>query len=100
MLNPFKKNSRDFNSKFPDKPVRPITLICEKLCPSPKEKRSGRALLVCCPLHGENNPSCALYDDNNTFYCFSCHEQGDYITFVQKVMSVDFKEALSIIERL
>lgn len=82
-----------------EKPVRSIISIYEKLIGG-KTKKSGRATLVCCPIHKEEHPSCALYEDNNTFYCFSCGAEGDYITFVEKIMNIDFKEALQIIEKL
>ncbi|MDD4026990.1 MAG: CHC2 zinc finger domain-containing protein [Candidatus Shapirobacteria bacterium] len=81
------------------KPVRPITLIYEKLIGG-KMRKSGRATLVCCPIHGEQHPSCALYDDTNSFTCFSCGEHGDYINFVERTQNVDFKQALEIIKNL
>lgn len=83
-----------------EKPVKPILQIYEALSHGEQTKRSGRATLICCPFHGEDNPSCALYEDTNSYFCFACKEAGDYITLVMKMANVDFKEALSIIERI
>jgi len=107
MLNPYQRNkvfeSRKLqsNTKFSnEKPVKPILEIYQSLSHDEPTKRSGRATLICCPFHGEDNPSCALYEDTNTFHCFACKESGDYITLVMKMAGVDFKEALAIIERI
>lgn len=107
MLNPYQRNklfeSRKHQSenKFSnEKPVKPILQIYEALSHGEQTKRSGRATLICCPFHGEDTPSCALYEDTNSFFCFACKEAGDYITLVMKMAGVDFKEALSIIERI
>ena len=36
-----------------------------------------------CPLHGGSNPtSFAVFPDSNRYYCFSCGESGDIISFV------------------
>lgn len=100
MLKAFQKNQLKTGGFTPtEKPVRSIVTLYEKLIGG-KVKRSGRATLVCCPIHGEEHPSCALYEDTNSFYCFSCGAEGDYITFVEKTQNVDFKEALKIIEKL
>lgn len=102
MLNPYKKNliGKKTFTETP-KPVRPILELYEKLGSRDSHvKRINRGVMICCPFHSENNPSCALYEDTNSFYCFTCKESGDYITFTEKLMGVDFKEALSIIERL
>lgn len=94
----FQKN---FNKN--DKPTKPIVEIYEKLVGG-KIKRSGRASLVCCPIpshgHEEKHPSCALYPDTNSYFCFSCGAKGDYINFVELTQNVDFKQALEIIKNL
>ena len=57
-------------------------------------RRSGRALVGICPLHDDINPSFAIYDDTNSFYCFACGVGGDVISYFQKVKNVDFKTAI------
>ena len=97
----FQKN---FNKN--DKPTKPIVEIYERLIGSNGKKtiKSGRAFVVCCPLprhgHDEKKPSCALYADTNSYFCFGCGGKGDYIKFVEEIENVDFKQALEIIKNL
>jgi len=50
-----------------------------------------RGGMCCCPFHKEKHPSMKVYKDS--YYCFSCHENGDVFTFVQKMDSCDFPTA-------
>lgn len=34
--------------------------------------------LVCCPVHGESNPSMGISVDKQVCHCFSCHFAGDF----------------------
>jgi DNA primase len=45
-----------------------------------------------CPFHQERTPS--MHVTRNMFYCFSCHEHGDSITFVMKVNRMTFPGAV------
>ncbi len=60
-------------------------------------KHSGATLIGKCPLHLDNHPSFAIYKTTNSFNCFAGCGGGDSITFLMKLYSIDFKEA---IERL
>src|SRR5688572_15540340 len=54
--------------------------------------RNGRTR---CPLHGGKNRTAFSFDESNgLFNCFSCGEKGDKVNFVQKLLRVDFREAL------
>lgn len=54
--------------------------------------RNGRTR---CPLHGGNNRTAFSFDESTgLFNCFSCGEKGDKVSFVQKRLRVDFREAL------
>lgn len=34
--------------------------------------------LVCCPVHGESNPSMGISIEKQVCHCFSCHFAGDF----------------------
>ena len=100
MLNPFARPKiKASNLTHQEKPIKPILEIYEALVGG-TIKKTGNTILVNCPIHLEEHPSCALYESTNSFYCFSCGIGGDYITFVEKIMQVDFKQALEIIRGL
>jgi DNA primase len=50
-----------------------------------------------CPFHEEKTPSFNVTPARGMFYCFSCAEGGDVITFVRKIDNLGFTEA---VERL
>ncbi len=60
-------------------------------------KRTGRNLKCLCPFHSEKTPSCVVYSDNGSFYCFGCHAGGDVITFVMKIESLSYIEAVKFL---
>ncbi len=57
-------------------------------------KRAGRLYKCNCPFHSEKTPSCVIYPDNGSFYCFGCGAGGSVITFISKIESLDFAEAV------
>ncbi len=57
-------------------------------------QKAGKSLKGLCPFHNERTPSFYVHPQNQTWYCFGCHEGGDIFTFVQKQRSCDFHEAL------
>ncbi|WP_347353649.1 DNA primase [Intrasporangium sp.] len=60
-------------------------------------RRSGSRLVGLCPFHDEKSPSFGINPANGFYHCFGCGEGGDVISFVQKVDSLSFTEA---VERL
>jgi len=58
-----------------------------------KLRRSGRAWLALCPFHGERNPSFAMYEDTNSYWCFTCGEKGDSFDLLKKQLNCDFAAA-------
>ena len=40
-------------------------------------------IVVCCPLHDEDTPSCRYYENTSSFYCFGCQRGGDVIKLHQ-----------------
>ncbi|MBQ8786954.1 MAG: DNA primase [Oscillospiraceae bacterium] len=59
--------------------------------------RRGRNCVCLCPFHSEKSPSCTVYLDNNSFYCFGCGTGGDVITFVMKIENLDYVEAIKFL---
>ena len=50
-----------------------------------------------CPFHREKTPSFYIDDNNGFFHCFGCGEGGDVISFIQKIKSCDFLQALDVL---
>lgn len=62
-------------------------------------QENGRRIMVCCPFHGERQPSFCLYPDN-TYKCFGCGKYGKgAIDFVMGLDST-FQEAIDYLEKL
>ena len=57
-------------------------------------KRKGRLYGGLCPFHSEKTPSFYVYPDTQSFYCFGCQAAGDAISFVRKINSIDYPEAV------
>ena len=32
--------------------------------------------VICCPFHDDSSPSCVIYNDTDSFYCFGCGKSG------------------------
>lgn len=47
-----------------------------------------------CPFHPDKNPSFSVHHGKQFYQCFSCHEAGDVIRFVQEIEGCSFTEAL------
>ncbi len=60
-------------------------------------KKRGRNFIGLCPFHSEKTPSFTVSPEKQIFHCFGCHESGDLISFVQKVDSLTFVEAVTVI---
>jgi len=57
----------------------------------------GGSMKGLCPFHDEKTPSFQVTPARGFFYCFGCGEGGDVITFMMKIDSLSFSEA---VERL
>jgi len=47
-----------------------------------------------CPFHGEKTASFSVHATRQFFHCFGCGVSGDVFTFVQKIESITFPEAV------
>ena len=59
--------------------------------------KKGSRYWGCCPFHNEKTPSFSVMQDEGQFYCFGCKEYGDVISFVQKIESCEFMDAVKIL---
>lgn len=59
-----------------------------------KLRKSGANWSALCPFHKEKSGSFYLYPATASYYCFGCHEHGDVFTFVMKMDSISFPEAV------
>ncbi len=97
MLNPYQKKrlkivKTDFK-KTNDKPN--IISVFEHFDSNNQPlRRSGKATMVCCPFHGEQHPSLALYEDTDSYFCFACGAKGDSFNYIMQMANIDFTEAI------
>lgn len=95
MLSDFQKKSLRINvgQSFEPSDLPSIIKVFEFCTFDQIGKRSGRAFVVVCPFHEDGSPSLALYEDNNTYYCFACKESGNSFEMIKKIKGIDFVEA-------
>lgn len=60
-------------------------------------KKQGRNYACVCPFHADKNPSCIVYTDTESYYCFGCHAGGDVITFIKEIENMEFEEAVKLL---
>lgn len=60
-------------------------------------KRAGRDNVCLCPFHSEKTPSCHVYTDTQSFYCFGCGAGGDVITFIRLIENLDYIESVKLL---
>ena len=56
--------------------------------------RRGRHYVCNCPFHSEKSPSCTIFPDTQSFYCFGCGAGGDVITCVRRMENLEFTDAV------
>jgi DNA primase len=63
-------------------------------------KKSGaQNYSALCPFHGEKTASFSVHAVRQFYYCFGCGESGDVFSFVQKMDSIGFTEAVKVVAR-
>jgi DNA primase len=79
--------------------VRTRTDIVELIGNYTRLKKAGKNWTGLCPFHSDKRPSFSVSADVGYYRCWSCGEQGDIFTFVQKKENLDFIEALEWLAR-
>ena len=54
---------------------------------------------MCCPFHGEKEPSLKVYGGTNGWHCFGCGRGGSVIDFVMQQEGCSFRTAVIAIDR-
>ncbi len=62
-----------------------------------KLRKSGANWNALCPFHKERSGSFYVYPGTASYYCFGCREHGDVFTFVMKMESLSFPEAVRVV---
>jgi len=76
-------------------------IMIEKLVGSYLELRaSGKRFVAPCPFHADRRPSFVVFPETKSFYCFGCRAHGDALSFLMRVESVTFGEAVKVLRRL
>ncbi|MEM8943921.1 MAG: DNA primase [Planctomycetota bacterium] len=60
-------------------------------------RRQGRNYVGLCPWHDDSKPSLTVNPQRQSFKCWPCEIGGDIFTFVMKMESLDFREALEML---
>ncbi|GFP28504.1 CHC2 zinc finger domain-containing protein [Candidatus Hakubella thermalkaliphila] len=57
-------------------------------------KKTGKNYSGLCPFHKEKTPSFVVDSGKQLYHCFGCGEGGDVFSFVMKIESLEFPEAI------
>lgn len=61
--------------------------------------KRGRTFVCNCPFHSEKTPSCTIYPEQQSFYCYGCGAGGDVITFMRRMENLSFMEAVETLAK-
>ncbi len=62
-------------------------------------KRAGKNFMGLCPFHREKTPSFNVSPEKQIFKCFGCGAGGDVFKFIQRVLNIEFREAIEVLAR-
>ena len=62
-------------------------------------RKSGRNFACCCPFHQERSPSCYVYPEDQSYYCFGCKAHGDVVSLIKDKENLSFADAVEVLAR-
>ena len=62
-------------------------------------RKSGRNFACCCPFHQERSPSCYVYPEDQSYYCFGCKVHGDVVSLIMGKENLSFADAVEVLAR-
>jgi DNA primase len=74
--------------------VRDRADIVEVIGDHVRLRKAGRDWKGLCPFHQEKTPSFTVNPERKVYYCHGCHEGGSVFTFLEKIESLSFGEAV------
>lgn len=63
-------------------------------------RKVGSRFVILCPFHEDKHPSCTLYPETNSFYCYGCSTGGDVIRFTKNLRRENFLDTINYLNRL
>ncbi len=77
--------------------VRQATDIVELVGSYSTLRRQGRNYVALCPWHDDSRPSLQVNPDRQSFKCWVCDIGGDVFSFLMRMESLEFREALEML---
>ena len=64
------------------------------------KKEGTQHWVACCPFHQERTPSFTVTPEKGFWKCFGCDESGDAISFIERMESLTFQEAVKRLQEI
>ncbi len=81
----------------PKEQIKDTLSIVDVISSYIKVEKAGNQYKARCPFHNERTPSFYVSLERKNYHCFGCGAHGDIFTFVEKVESIPFVEALRML---
>jgi DNA primase len=76
--------------------IRGVPLIVKIVSKHVDLRKSGEGYIGNCPFHIDEMPSLLVMPRKNAYYCFTCGDFGNEISFIMQLKKCSFDEAIKI----